>query len=346
MINGLFSFLSQNMAIDLGTANTLVYIPGRGIVIREPSVVALNKNTRQILAVGEGAKLMIGKTPGNIEAIRPLSGGVISDFDVTRGMLSYFIKKVQRSLGPIPLLIKPKIVLGIPSGVTPVERRAVVDAALSAGAGRAYLLEEPMAAAIGAGLPVEKPRGLMIVDIGGGTCEIAVISLSGIVVNKSIRVAGDAMDKAIINHAKVQFNLLLGEGSAEEAKINAGSAASFDGEEDVSALLRGRDLSTGLPKTVKVPAKVLREGLLNPINVIIEAIKDSIEETPPELVSDIIKNGITLAGGTSLLLGLPSLISQETGMPVVSVKDPMTCVVKGCAAALEDPSLLGRVSVS
>jgi len=345
MLEQFFSLFSQGLAVDLGTANTLVLVLGKGIVVREPSVVAINRKTQDLLAVGVEAKRMLGKTPGDIIALSPLSGGVISDFDITRKMLAYFVGKVSP---PSPFRLprsRLRIVLGIPSGVTPVERRAVLDAALSVGARRAFLVEEPMAAAIGSNLPVGEPQGLMIVDIGGGTCEIAVISLGGIVVNKSLKVAGNAMDQEIINYAKSQHNLLLGEGTAEELKISVGSAFPFEGEEEALGVMRGRDLSSGLPRLVEIPAAEIREALKSPVRSIVEAIKDTLEETPPELVSDVLKNGIAMAGGSSQLLGLDRLVTQETGMPVRVAKDPMTCVVKGCALALERPDLLARVQV-
>lgn len=342
----LFSLFSHDLAIDLGTANTLVFVRGQGIVIREPSVVAIDRKSREILAVGSEAKKMLGKTPASILAIRPLRSGVISDFEMARGMLTFFIQTVHHRSLLVPFLPRPVVVLGIPSGVTPVERRAVTDAAEGAGARRAYLIEEPMAAAIGAGLAVEEPEGLMVVDIGGGTCEIAVISLGGVVVNKSLRVAGDEMDQEIINYAKFTHNILLGERSAEEIKISVGSAFSFDKEEEVRGFFRGRDLSSGLPKTVEISALELREALKAPIKIIVEAIKDTLEETPPELVSDILRNGITLAGGAAQLTGFDQLIAKETGMPTRLAKDPMTCVVRGCAAALDKASLLERVRVS
>ncbi len=340
-----FSVFSHDLAIDLGTANTLVFVRGRGVVIREPSVVAVNRKTRDVLAVGLEAKRMLGKTPASILVIRPLKSGVISDFEMAREMLTYFIQSVHSRSSIIPFLPRPIVVLGIPSGVTPVERRAVVDAAEGAGARKAYLIEEPMAAAIGAGLAVEEPDGLMIVDVGGGTCEIAVISLGGVVVNKSLRVAGDEMDQEIISYAKSTYNILLGEKTAEEVKIAAGSAFSFQGEEDVSGVLRGRDLTSGLPKAVEISALELREALKGSSQVIVEAIKDTLEETPPELVSDILRNGITLAGGAAQLTGFDQLITKETGMPTRLAKDPMTCVVRGCAAALDKTSLLEKVRV-
>lgn len=346
MINKLLGLFSHDIGIDLGTSNTLVYVRGKGILVREPSVVTIHKKTKEVLAVGVEAKRMLGKTPQTIMAIRPLRDGVISDFYVAEKMLEYFIKAVHDIPSKFPKIPRPRVVLGVPSGITSVERKAVVDATRSAGARIAYLIEEPMAAAIGAGLPVQEPRGTMIADLGGGTSEIAVISLGGIVISKSIRIAGDEMDIAIVNYAKEKYNLLLGERTAEEIKLFVGSAMEFDGEDEIKASLRGRDLRTGLPKSINVSAGDIREALKVPIASIVNTIKDAIEETPPELVPDILKHGIVLAGGTSLLRSLDKLLEKETQVPVRVVKDPMTCVVRGCGIVLDDLDLLERVKIS
>lgn len=346
MFDKFFGLFSHDIGIDLGTANTLVYVRGKGILIREPSVVTVHKKTREVIAVGAEAKRMLGKTPATIEAIRPLRDGVISDFYVAEKMIEYFIKAVHDVPSKFPKVPRPRVVLGVPSGITSVERKAVVDATRNAGARSAYLIEEPMAAAIGAGLPVQEPRGTMIVDMGGGTSEIAVISLGGMVINKSLRIAGDEMDQAIVNFAKQKFNILLGERTAEEIKFTIGSAMEFAGEEEVEASFRGRDLRSGLPKSVKISAGDIREALSGPIGAIVNSIKDAIEETPPELVPDILKNGIILAGGTSLLRNLDKLLEKETQVPVAVAKDPMTCVVRGCGIVLDDLDLLERVKIS
>lgn len=346
MLNRFFGLFSHDIGIDLGTANTLVYVRGKGILIREPSVVAIHKKTKEVLAVGTEAKRMLGKTPQTIQAIRPLRDGVISDFYVAEKMIEHFIKAVHDVPSKFPKIPRPRVVLGVPSGITSVERKAVVDATRDAGARLAYLIEEPMAAAIGAGLPVQEPYGTMIVDMGGGTSEIAVISLGGIVINKSLRVAGDEMDAAIVNYAKEKFNLLLGERTAEEIKFTVGSAMEFAGENEIEATFRGRDLKTGLPKSIKVSAADIREALKGPVTIIVDAIKDAIEETPPELVPDILKHGILLAGGTSLLRNLDKLLEKETNVPVRVAKDPMTCVVRGCGIVLEDLDLLEKVKIS
>lgn len=344
-----WSYFTYDLAIDLGTANSIVFVKNKGIVIREPSAVAQHKKTKQILAIGVEAKRMVGKTPANILAIRPLRDGVISDFDVAEAMLRYFIKKVHQTPKFFPPKIpKPRVVIGIPAGGSEVERKAVVDAVLRGGARKVFLIEEPIAAAIGAGLPVEEPQGSMIVDIGGGTTEIAVISLGGIVVCRSLRVAGDEMDQEIVNFAKDSYNLLVGERTAEEAKITIGSAypeAKRQKQEDY-ATLRGRDLTTGLPKAVEVTREEIREALKRPLSQIVDNIKEAIEETPPELLSDILKNGIMMAGGGSLLSGIDKLVATETKMPVYVADDPMTAVVRGCAKALEEIKLLEKVRVA
>ena len=349
MFGKLWQYLSHDIGIDLGTVNTLVLVKGKGIVIREPTVVALHKKTRQILAIGTEAKRMIGRTPAAIEAVRPLRDGVISDFDTTEAMLSYFIRKVHESPSKgrwgIPKIPKPRVVVGIPSGVTEVERRAVQDACLSAGAREAYLIEEPMAAAIGAKLPIEEPDGVMIVDIGGGTTEIAVISLGGMVINRSLRVAGDELDEAIISYMHNRYGMLIVERSAEEGKSEIGSA--FPTEKDSAAIvIRGRDLSTGLPKSLKITASEIREALTPVISQIIGSIQEVLEETPPELLTDIVERGIFLAGGGALIKGLDKRIAEETKLPVYISDDPLTTVVRGCGEVLNNLDLLSKVRVT
>lgn len=324
------------MGIDLGTANTLVYVKGKGIVLKEPSVVAIQRDTGAVLAVGDEAKQMIGRTPGNIIAIRPMKDGVIADFDVTQRMLKYFINKVHRKT----VLVHPRVVICVPSGVTEVERRAVVEATIQAGAREAYLTEEPMAAAIGAGLPVHEPTGNMIVDIGGGTTEVAVISLGGIVTSRSIRVGGDEMDAAIMQHIKRTYNLAIGERTAEEIKIQIGSAYPLTAEEAID--VRGRDLVTGLPKTIAITSEEIQDALREPVSGIVEAVKVTLEKTPPELAADIMDRGIVMAGGGALLRGLDRLLNQETGMPVHLTDDSLLCVALGAGKVLdsiEDPVL-------
>ncbi len=345
MINSILGLFSHDIGIDLGTANTLVYVKGKGILVREPSVVTIHKKTKDVLAVGAQAKRMLGKTPQNIMAVRPLKDGVISDFYVAEKMIEYFIKSVHDIPSKFPKIPRPRVVLGVPSGITSVERKAVVDATRNAGARSAFLIEEPMAAAIGAGLPVQEPRGTMVVDMGGGTSEIAVVSLGGIVINKSLRIAGDEMDEAIVNYAKTNYNLLLGLRTAEEIKFEIGSAMEFAGEDEVDATFRGRDLKTGLPRSIKITAEDVRKALEGPINSIVNAIKDAIEETPPELVPDILEHGVTLAGGTSLLRNIDKLLEQETNVDVRVAKDPMTCVVRGCGVVLDDLDLLESVKI-
>ena len=332
-ISSLMGLFSHDLGIDLGTANTLVYVRGRGIVIGEPSVVAIERKSKVVLSVGEEAKAMVGKTPANIIAIRPLKDGVIADFDVVQRMLEYFIRRAHQRTRPL-FRPSPRVVVGVPSGVTEVEKRAAKDAAINAGAREAYVIEEPMAAAIGAGLPVTEPTGSMIVDIGGGTTEVAVISLEGVVVSRSLRTAGDEIDEAVIQFTRSAFNLLIGERMAERAKILAGSA--FPLEEERTVVLRGRDLLTGLPKEVEVSSVELREGIAGPVNRIVEEIRTAIEETPPELLADIMEQGIVLAGGGALLLGLDRRIEYETKIPVRIADDPMTCVARGCGAIVED----------
>lgn len=344
MLDQLFSLFSHDVGIDLGTANTMILVTGQGIVIREPSVVARHKKTKEILAIGTAAKRMIGKTPATIEAIRPLRDGVIADFDATEAMLTHYIREVHQSGGLIPKIPKPRVAVGIPSGVTEVERRAVQDACLSAGARRAYLIEEPMAAAIGVGLPIEEPQGMLLVDIGGGTTEIAVISLGGIVIERCLRIAGDEMDQAIITFARLKYSLLLGEATAEEVKIGIGSA--YPMEKEKQMVVRGRGLETGLPKSLKIESSEVREAIAPVVRQIVDNISDVIEETPPELVADILSRGITLVGGASQLTGFDKLIAEETKMPVWLADDPMTAVVRGCGKVLEDPALLGKVRVT
>jgi rod shape-determining protein MreB len=327
--NYITGFGGRDMAVDLGTANTLVYVRGRGIVLSEPSVVAIDESTGEVYAVGLEAKRMLGRTPGTISAIRPLKDGVIADFDVTEQMLRHFIQKVHQHR-----FAHPRVVVCVPSGVTGVEKRAVEEATLSAGARQAYLIEEPMAAAIGAGLPVAEPTGNMIVDIGGGTTEVAVISLGGIVVSQSLRVGGDEMDEAIINHIKREYKLLIGQQTAEEIKLEVGSA--FELKEEVQAEVRGRDMLTGLPKTVILSSEEVRHALDEPVLQIIDAIKSTLDKTPPELAADIMDRGIVLAGGGALLQGLDQRIRQETHMPTHLAESPLTCVAVGSGRSLEE----------
>ena len=335
----LFGGFSHDMGIDLGTANTLVHVKGKGIVLREPSVVAIKSDNGEVLAVGEEAKRMIGRTPGSIIAIRPMKDGVIADFDVTQAMLKYFIRKAMNSKSS---MVRPRVVVGVPSGVTEVEKRAVIDAAQQAGAREAYLIEEPMAAAIGAGLPVEEATGSMVVDIGGGTTEIAVISLGGIVTSCSIRIGGDEMDSSIIQHIKREYNLMIGERTAEDIKINIGSAiVSSTGDKTMD--IRGRDLVSGLPKTLTIHASEIREALSEPIFKIIDAVKSTVEKTPPELAADVMDHGIVMTGGGSLLTNLDKLLSHETGMPVLVSEDALSCVGEGTGRSLENIELLKRV---
>lgn len=325
---GLFG-ISKDMGIDLGTANTLIYVKGKGILLREPSVVAINNETKRVLAVGEEAKQMIGRTPGNIVAIRPLKDGVIADFDVTQTMLRKFLEKVNSKNA----FTSPRIVICFPSGVTEVEKRAIDEATKQAGARYVLLMEEPMAAAIGAGLPVNEPTGSMIVDIGGGTTEVAVISLGGIVTSKSLRIAGDELDLAIISYIKKEYNLMIGERTAESVKIEIGSA--YEVGEESSMEIRGRDLITGLPKIVDISSTEIREALKEPVAAIIEAIKSTLEKTPPELASDIMDKGIMLAGGGALLKGIDMIINNETHMPVHIAEAPLDCVALGAGKALD-----------
>ncbi|WP_346885274.1 rod shape-determining protein [Clostridium sp. UBA4395] len=328
---------SRDIGIDLGTANTLVYIKGKGIVLREPSVVAINKNTGKVLAVGNEAKNMIGRTPGNIVAIRPMKDGVIADFDVTEKMLRHFIEKV----GGKNSFKSPRIIVCFPSGVTEVEKRAIEEATKSAGAREVGLLEEPMAAAIGAGLPVGEPTGSMVVDIGGGTTEVAIISLGGVVTSMSLRVAGDELDQAIIAYIKKQYNLMIGERTSENIKIQLGSAYEVE-EKAENMQIRGRDLISGLPKVVEIGEDEVREALREPVYSIIEAIKTTLEKTPPELAADIMDKGIMLTGGGALLKGLDALISHETHMPVNIAEIPLDCVAVGTGKALDNVDIMSR----
>ena len=341
LLDQVLGVFSNDIGIDLGTATTLVYVKGQGVVLCEPSVVAIERNTHQILAVGEEAKRMLGRTPGNIVAVRPMKDGVIADFDITEAMLRYFILKVHKRRP----LVTPRVVIAVPSGITEVEKRAVKDSAERAGArSPVYLVEEPIAAAIGVGLPVHEPSGNMVVDIGGGTTEIAVISLAGIVFAKSIRVGGDECDEALANHLKKTYNLMIGERTAEETKIKIGSA--FPMEEETTMEVRGRDILAGLPKTITVSSEEVREALSEPISQILEAIRITLERTPPELSADLISRGLILAGGGALLRGLDKLISEETGLPVHIADDPLTAVALGTGRYLSDIGLLKRLSVN
>ena len=327
---GFFYKFSHDMGIDLGTANTLVHVKGKGIIIREPSVVAVDKANNEVLAIGAEAKQMIGRTPGHIIAIRPMKDGVIADFDITQSMLKFFIKK---AIGKNSL-VRPRIVVGVPSGVTEVEKRAVIDATVQAGAREAYLIEEPMAAAIGAGLPVQEATGSMVVDIGGGTCEVAVISLGGIVVSKSIRTGGDAMDDAIVRYIRKTFSLLIGERTAEEVKINIGTAMPLENPEEMD--IRGRDLVSGLPKNITINSNQVCEALNEPVTNILDAVKNTLERTPPELAADIMDRGVVMTGGSSLLRNLDRIMSRDTGMPVYVSDDALSCVALGTGLAVEN----------
>ncbi len=341
LIGKIFGNFSKDIGIDLGTANTLVYVKGKGIVINEPSVVAINKKTGQVLAIGKEAKKMVGKTPGHIVATRPLVDGVVSDFEVTEQMLKYFIDKVHRD--NFTLFPRPRVVIGIPSDVTEVEKRAVIDATMNAGAREAYLIDEPMAAAIGARLPVQDAAGNMIVDIGGGTTDIAVISLGGVVTSRNLRIAGDEMNEDIIRYCRDEFNLLIGEKTAEDAKIAIGSACPQ--KDKMQMPIRGRDLVTGLPKEIIIKDDQVREALARSIRIIVNNIKAAIEETPPELLSDIMQRGIILAGGGSLIRGLDRLVADQTDMPVRMMEDPLTAVVRGTGIVLEDLESLKDVLI-
>ncbi len=334
---------SRDLGIDLGTANTLVFVKNKGIIVNEPSVVAINSITREVLAVGNEAKQMIGRTPGTIVAIRPMKDGVIADFETTQAMLKYFIKLAYtRSL----FSMRPRVVVCVPSGVTEVEKRAVMEATISSGAREkdAYLIEEPMAAAIGSGLPVEEPTGSMVVDIGGGTSEVAVISLGGIVTSKSLRIAGDELDEHIVNYVKKEYNLAIGERTAEEIKVSIGSC--FNSDRNIAMDIRGRDLISGLPKTISITSYEINQAISEPVSAIIDAIKFTLEKTPPELASDIMESGIMLTGGGALLSGLDDLISHETGMPVNIADEPLNCVALGTGLVLEHIQSLRNVLIT
>ncbi len=352
MFNKLFSLFSHDIGIDLGTANTLVFVKNKGIVIREPSVVAMHKKTKKVIAIGTEAKKMVGKTPASIITVRPLRGGVISDFDATLAMISHYIQQVHEVGKAVPMAFsRPRVVIGIPSAVTEVERRAVWEAALNSGAREAYLIEEPMAAAIGENISVFLPTGVMVVDIGGGTTEIAVISLGGIVVSKSLRVAGDDMDVAISHYIRLRHGLLIGEKTAEDLKIKIGSAYEARKknqdvkEQEKMAVIRGRDIETGLPKSLRISESEVREALSPILTQIIDSITGVLEDSPPELTSDILEHGVLLTGGGSMLSGLDHLIVDRIHIPVIRSEDPLTSVVRGTGKVLEDESLLQRVKV-
>jgi rod shape-determining protein MreB len=339
IFDSIMGFFSNDLAVDLGTANTVVFVKGKGIVLREPSVVAIHNESKDVLAVGSEAKQMLGRTPGNIVAIRPMRDGVIANFEVTEAMIKYFIRKVHNR----KTLVRPRVVIGVPSGITQVEKRAVRDSATSAGAREVYLMEEPMAAAIGVGLPISSPTGNMIVDIGGGTTEVAVISLSGIVYSRSVRVAGDEMDEAIINYIKRKYNLLIGERTAEEIKIKIGSAYPLEEKQEME--VKGRDLVAGIPKTLIINDEEIREALAEPVSTIVENVKIALERTPPELAADIVDKGIVMAGGSSMLKGLDLLLREETGLPIILAEDPLSAVALGTGKALDELELLKKVSI-
>jgi rod shape-determining protein MreB len=340
MFSWLLGYFSNDIGIDLGTANTLVYVKDRGIVLREPSVVAIQQGSSRVLAVGEEAKRMLGRTPGNIVAIRPMKAGVIADFEVTEAMLRYFIRKAHNR----KWVVRPRIIISVPSGITEVEKRAVKDSATHAGAREVYLIEEPMAAAIGVGLPVQEPAGNMIVDMGGGTTEVAIISLAGIVLSRSVRVGGDEMDEAIVQYLKRVYNLMIGERTAEEIKITIGSAYPLG--EEMSMEVKGRDLVAGLPKTLTITSEEIREALQEPVSAIIEAIRITLERCPPELSSDLVDRGIVLAGGTSQLRGMDKLLAEQTGLPVHVAEDPLSAVAEGTGVVLHELNFLRKVSSS
>ena len=337
MFNGLLGLFSNDIGIDLGTANTLVYVKDQGIVLREPSVVAVRSGTSQVLAVGDEAKRMLGRTPGNIVAVRPLKDGVIADFEMTESMLRHFITKVHNRKW-----VRPRVVIAVPSGITEVEKRAVKESAAHAGAREVYLIEEPMAAAIGVGLPVQDAAGNMIIDIGGGTTEVALISLSGIVFSRSVRVAGDELDEAIAVYMKRAYNLMIGERTAEEIKIKIGSA--YPVEKETSMEVKGRDLVAGLPKTLTITSQEVREALLEPISTIVESVRVALERCPPELSADLVDRGLVLAGGGALLRGLDKLLQEETGLPVHVAEDPLSAVAEGTGRALSELKFLRQVA--
>jgi rod shape-determining protein MreB len=342
LFHNILGLFSNDLAIDLGTANTLVYVRGRGIVCDEPSVVVIRKDNKKTVAVGAEAKRMLGKTPSNIMAIRPMKDGVIADFDATGEMLKYFIKKVHNRRS----FVSPRVIVGVPSGITQVEQRAVKDAAEASGAREVYLLEEPMAAAIGVGLPVGEPSGNMIVDIGGGTTDVAVISLDGVVYSKAVRVGGDKMDEAIMAYIKRRYNLMIGETTTEQIKIEIGSACDTGNAEKKMKDIKGRDLISGIPKTITVNEEEIREALSEPINIILDTIKVALENTPPELAADIVDRGIVLAGGGALLRGIDLLIKQETGLPVIVAENPLTAVVIGVGKMLDELEMLRRIAIT
>lgn len=342
ILNPIFGWLSNDLAIDLGTANTLVYVRGNGIVVDEPSVVAVRRNGRganKVLAVGQEAKMMLGRTPGHIEAIRPMKDGVIADFEVAEAMLRYFIKKANSRR----TLIRPRVIVCVPSGITQVEKRAVRESAESAGAREVFLIEEPMAAAIGAGLPITEPTSNMVVDIGGGTTEVAVISLAGIVYSKSVRVGGDKMDEAILQYIKSKYNLLIGERSAELIKTTVGNA--YRDEKAEHMQIKGRDLATGIPKIIGIDSDEVRQAIIEQIKTVVETVKSALEQTPPELAADIVDNGIVLTGGVALLKGLDSLLREETGLPITITEDPLTTVVIGSGKALDEIDTLREIMI-
>lgn len=341
-ISSILGLFSNDLAIDLGTANTLVYVKGKGIICDEPSMVVIRKDNKKTVAVGTDAKRMRGKTPSNIVAIRPMKEGVIADFDATGEMLKYFIKKVHNRRS----FVSPRVIIGVPSGITQVEQRAVKDAAEASGAREVYLVEEPMAAAIGVGLPVGEPSGNMIVDIGGGTTDVAVISLDGVVYNKAVRVGGDKMDESIMAHIKRRYNLMIGEVTTEQIKIEIGSAVSAGTSEKRQMDIKGRDLISGIPKTITIHEDEIRDALADPINIILDTIRVALENTPPELAADIVDRGIVLAGGGALLRGLDILIKQETSLPVVVAENPLTAVVIGVGKMLEELDMLRRVALN
>jgi rod shape-determining protein MreB len=342
LFDNIIGMFSSDLAIDLGTANTLVFVKGKGIVCNEPSVVVVRKDNKRTVAVGADAKKMLGKTPANIMAIRPMKDGVIADFDATGEMLKYFIKKVHNRKS----FLSPRVIIGVPSGITQVEQRAVKDAAQASGAREVYLIEEPMAAAVGVGLPVGEPSGNMIVDVGGGTTDIAVISLDGIVYSKAVRVGGDKMDESIIAYVKRKFNLMIGDRTAELIKIEVGSACVVDEAIIKTIEIKGRDLISGIPKTIVVSETEIREALNETVSVILDTIKVTLENTPPELAADIVDKGIVLAGGGALLRGLDKLIRQETGLPVIIAEDPLSAVVRGVGKMLDELELLKKIAIT
>ena len=339
MFNFFWDLFSNDLAIDLGTANTLVHVKGQGIVLRDPSVIAINSNNKEVMAIGEEAKQMLGRAPGSIIAIRPMKDGVIAHFEVTEKMISNFIYKVHNNR---KTLVRPRVVIAVPSGITQVEKRAVRDSAESAGAREVFLIEEPMAAAIGVDLPVQEPTGNMIIDIGGGTTEVAIISMSGIVYSKSVRIAGDEMDEAIVNYVKKKYNLLIGERTAEEVKIQIGSA--YPMKKGMTMEVKGRDLVAGIPKTLIISDEEVREAMTETFGTIVEAVKIALERTPPELAADIVDKGVVVAGGGSLIQGLDTLLKEATDLPITLAIDPLSAVVLGAGKVLSDPKLLKKVA--